>query len=290
MLIMMVYHCAKIVQKYMASPTVAVLQLHVPALTSFGPGQWVDFVVEPHDWIGGFSIASSPRDLPHITIAVKRSNHPPARWVHDRLAVNDSVKVSVGGTCTLEEMDPTTTKANTTLPQVRQTNPPPFYNIFCAGGIGISPILSQYREFLHRRRENHQNGGRDDEKKYPSMFLYSVSTPDELVFGDELTELSQPGCEAGIDKMVFTVTKNCDGWREGGSDPNSVARRKNEGPTKNDHVEFRTGRVLTEFLNEAPIDNCTFYICGPASMIDFSVEHLQNRGVPSERIKYEKWW
>lgn len=260
------FHSAKIVQKYMASPTVAVLKLHAPTLASFAPGQWVDFVVEPHDWIGGFSIASSPKDLPDVTIAVKRSDHPPATWVHDKSSLHDSVKISVGGICILEEEG--TTNEASSGPQ----HPRAPAHIFFAGGIGISPILSQYREFLHRRASR-----TEDQPKSPSMFLYSVSAPNE-----ELVDLARPGCNAGIDKLMFTVTK-ADGWGENWYDRATMKDKSY------DHVAFRTGRVLTEFLNGAPIDSI-FYICGPPSMIDYSVHHLAIRGIPMDRINYEKWW
>jgi ferredoxin-NADP reductase len=128
------YRTGKIVRKSFASPTVVVLDLHVPDF-SFRPGQWVDLIVPPYDWVGGFSIASSPQDVPLLRLAVKRSHQPPAMWVHDHSRVHDTVQVHVGGSSVLD---------------VEQIHRP---TVFFAGGIGISPILSQYREFLYHQRK-----------------------------------------------------------------------------------------------------------------------------------------
>jgi len=252
------------------------LDIDVPSLTTFLPGQWVDFVVKPNDWVGGFSIASSPRDLPKLTLAVKNSDHPPATWTHDddRSAVGVPVEIRVGGDCVLEEKLPL----------------PP--SVFCAGGIGISPILSQYREFLFLRdtigTPPSSSSSDTDIETATTMFLYTASSAEELVFGEELAELSQQGCKKGHDRMVFALTKQI-------TENDDITSRRHELLLFNDvqqHVERRTGRILTEFLDETPND-AIYYICGPPSMIDDAVQHLttaRERKIPLERIKYEKWW
>jgi ferredoxin-NADP reductase len=242
------FHAAKIVRKYLASPTVMVLELEaVSSLTTFSAGQWVDFVVKPHSWVGGFSIVSSPKDLPRMTLAVKRSSHAPSFWVHEESSVGVSVEVQVGGTCVLEN-------ESNDLPAV-----------FCAGGIGISPVLCQYREYMARRETS--------DSKAPALFVYSVSTQEELVFADELSELHNK-FSTSLDKMVFALTKSSE-WKD----------------TTNKHpnVELKTGRIMKQFLDEAP-ENSIFYVCGPPSMIDDSITHLENKGIPSSNIRYEKWW
>ncbi|KAG7361496.1 oxidoreductase NAD-binding domain containing protein [Nitzschia inconspicua] len=259
------YHTGKIIRKSMASPTVMVLDLHVPNF-SFLPGQWVDFMVPPHQWVGGFSIASSPRDVPLVRLAIKRSDHAPAKWVHDHSKVHETVQVSVGGTSVLEKDDDAINRRP---------------SVFCAGGIGISPILSQYREFLHQRAAALLGTGNDDMKPRKTLFLYSVSTPDELVFAEELADLSRPGSELGHDRMVFTVTQSTSSWNQ------SVSY--NQGIATATHIERRGGRQLIETLEEAPA-NALYYICGPPSMIDEAVQHLERKGIPSDNIKFEKWW
>ena len=115
------FHPAKIIRRVQASPTVVVLDLDVDlqststnvtttatttTTTTFQPGQWVDFMAPSQDWVGGFSPASSPRDLPLLRLAVKRSRHPPAEWIHsdfclDTMNNHRTVKIRFGGDSTL---------------------------------------------------------------------------------------------------------------------------------------------------------------------------------------------
>mmetsp|Transcript_22174 Transcript_22174/g.54900 ORF Transcript_22174/g.54900 Transcript_22174/m.54900 type:complete len:259 (+) Transcript_22174:170-946(+) len=257
------FHAGKIITRSRISPTVMLLEIEAPSLKSFQPGQWVDFVAKPNEWVGGFSIASSPRDLPKITLAVKKSKDRPATWVHndEQCSVGFPIEMRVGGNSVLDER----------LPQ----RP----SVFCAGGIGVSPILSQYREFLFLRDKTNAASGSPDAnvtvETAPTMFLYTASSTTELVFGSELAELSRHGSQLGHDKMEFALTQNKESL-DSGDIPS--------------HVTCRTGRVLAEFLNDAPHD-ANFYICGPPSMIDDAVNHLTNiRAIPQERIYYEKWW
>jgi ferredoxin-NADP reductase len=270
------FHAGKILRRARISPTVMMLDIDVPSLKSFQPGQWVDFVAKPNDWVGGFSIASSPRDLPKLTLAVKNSSDAPATWVHDddRSSVGHAVEVRVGGDCVLDESLP-----------LRPS-------VFCAGGIGVSPILSQYREFLLLREQSKSSSAAVPHSS--TMFLYTAASAAELVFGDELAELSRQGSEKGHDKMVFALTKQT--WTSKVTDSTSTGVAiKEEGMALDGgdippHIERRTGRVLMEFLDEGPTD-ADYYICGPPSMIDDAVHHLTSvKQVPAERIKYEKWW
>jgi ferredoxin-NADP reductase len=242
------FHAGRITRKHAVSPTVMVLELEVPSLSTFEPGQWLDFVAPPHKWVGGFSIASCPKKLPKIDIAVKRSSHPPAAWVHQHSAMETSVEVRVGGSCILQD------KA-----EIRPA-------VFCAAGIGISPILGQYREYQSRRCSA--------KTKMPTDFLYSVTTQDELVFGDELLELVAKDTD-GLDRLTLSLTKQSE-W---------------ENIETKDHpnVEFKTGRLVQSFLDNAPKD-AVFYLCGPPAMLDNSVDQLVKRGIASSDIQCERWW
>jgi ferredoxin-NADP reductase len=261
------HHVGKIVRKQLASPTVIVLELKVPSLSSFVPGQWVDFVVPPHSWIGGFSIASSPKDLPNLTLAVKHSNHAPATWVHEESQVDMEVQVQVGGTSVLSPIESTEESVSGDF----LSSPP---RVFCAGGIGISPVLSQYREFLVQRA----SCATASTPGPPARFLYTVSEQSELVFADELVELATRNRSMNSgDRMVFALTQTSQ-WNDSDC---------KEYPCD---VELKTGRVMKSFLDEAPKES-VFYLCGPPGMLDDAVSHLTAvRGVEPANVHYEKWW
>ncbi|MGK3748001.1 MAG: ferredoxin-NADP reductase, partial [Bacillariaceae sp.] len=210
--------------------------------------------------------------------------------------VDDTVEIRVGGDCTLEE---------------EQIHSRP--SVFCAGGIGISPILSQYREYLFLREKatsatnSATTADAADTLNTTTMFLYSASTCEELVFADELAELlsSQTGSNKGHDRMVFTITKTTeeedDCVTKTGASPAAASPTTRStivdgcdvtklSGQKFVHVDQHKGRILIEFLDEAPED-AIYYLCGPTSMIDDAVQHLSiTRKIPLERIKYEKWW
>jgi ferredoxin-NADP reductase len=237
----MVFCAGRIVAKRAASPTVTVLDLHVPSLTSFLPGQWVDFMAPPHTWIGGFSLASSPKDLPLVTLAVKASSQEPSQWVTYKSQVGDAVQVQVGG--------------NSVLRQDCGDKPA----VFVAGGIGISPLLSMYRQYTQER----ENGGGAQ-----ARFLYLVSKEEELVFIDELVHLTS---ENG-DGLVLSLTQQKE-WK-----------RPLQGAT------CLLGRdVMRAFLQNQVSQNTIYYICGPPTILE-AIDLLEQKGVPSSNVVYEKWW
>jgi NAD(P)H-flavin reductase len=42
-------------------------------------------------------------------------------------------------------------------------------------------------------------------------------------------------------------------------------------------------------LQEGPTE-AVYCICGPPLMIEDAVQHLKQKGIPSNRIKFETWW
>lgn len=74
---------ARILAVREATPSVRELDLEVadPAF-SFRSGNWVDFFIPGVARIGGYSMCSTPAELPRLRLAVKRSAHPPAAWCH----------------------------------------------------------------------------------------------------------------------------------------------------------------------------------------------------------------
>lgn len=124
--------------------------------------------------------------------------------------------------------------------------------VLIAGGTGIAPLMSMIRYI--------------DERGLPVKItlIYSNKTPSDIVFYKELQDLvfrhSHINC-------VYTITR-----------PEGYAW---QGPT---------GRI-SQVLLKQNISNlkALFYICGPAAMIQSSVELLKGLGVDPSRIRVEKW-
>ncbi|XP_072185388.1 oxidoreductase NAD-binding domain-containing protein 1 isoform X2 [Excalfactoria chinensis] len=66
---------------------------------TFKAGQWVDFFIPGVSVIGGFSMCSSPALLERegvLELAVKYTDHPPARWIHTECTLDSEVALRVG--------------------------------------------------------------------------------------------------------------------------------------------------------------------------------------------------
>mmetsp|Transcript_27922 Transcript_27922/g.67933 ORF Transcript_27922/g.67933 Transcript_27922/m.67933 type:complete len:279 (-) Transcript_27922:65-901(-) len=278
----MIYHAAKITRKYLASPSVIILELNVPSLTSFLPGQWVDFMAPPHEWIGGFSIASSPSNLPQLTLAIKKSKAQASAWVHSDSKVGSDLRVQVGGGCTLQRRD----EDDDDDDDEEEEDDKPV--VFCAGGIGISPVLGNYRYHLNQQKKKRRATSSGKATK-PTMLFYSASTQDELVFWEELVQLHREQQEADPEiknRMIFSLTKS-ESWDD--SFLNTLSDASSGDSDTAGIIELRHGRYLLEFLQAGPKD-AIYYICGPPKMNDDAVAFLEAKGVPASNIRYEKWW
>ena len=123
------------------------------------PGQWIDLIVDINgkEYIGGYSIISSPH-APSISLAVKDVGiDPVTRWIHDSMSEGDRVKFTVGG-----DFFYTSDKGSALL---------------LAGGIGITPLLSIFRYIAERREKM-------------AALIHSASTPEEFIYQKELQELA----------------------------------------------------------------------------------------------------
>lgn len=122
--------------------------------------------------------------------------------------------------------------------------------VFIAGGTGIAPLRAMMRRALHLP---HRNIG----------LFYSVRTPDEFAYEQELRELAH----AGEIELRQTVTRATDAdWT---------------GPR---------GRLNRDALEELVHDPATLcFICGPPALVDEMPKILSDLGIPRERIKIEEW-
>jgi glycine betaine catabolism B len=145
-----------------ATPSIHVLRLAIPdAAFRFLPGQWVDLSIDIDGVVhtSGYSITTSPVHPGEIELAIKASTrHPVARWVHERAAVGDRVRVSQGQGPFVY------------LPEMSDNV------VLIGGGVGVTPLLSIFRHV------------RDAHLPTCAHLLYSVSDSREILFRDELDE------------------------------------------------------------------------------------------------------
>jgi len=122
--------------------------------------------------------------------------------------------------------------------------------VFIAGGTGIAPLRAMLHHALMRP---HRNIG----------LFYSVRTPDEFAYEEELHRLARDGKI----ELRQTVTR--------ANDANWTGPR---------------GRLKREALEELVHDPATLcFVCGPPSLVDEMPKLLAELGISRERIKIEEW-
>ncbi|XP_071812089.1 oxidoreductase NAD-binding domain-containing protein 1-like isoform X2 [Apostichopus japonicus] len=246
-----------------ASESVKLLTLKVTANDfTFKAGQWVDFVVPGVERVGGFSMYTSPDQLTEngtLGLAVKKSEHQPAMWVHTKCTVGSKVSLRVGGDQLL--YDP-------------QSDSPSWNLLLIAGGIGINPIFSVLNRVcgFHRQCKN-VNGVY---KPGVTELLYSASVPNELIFRESISEMVKQHPNEISSK--YFITRGKDGSiQELKKTENVIERRISEDDLRSSITRLNHNSLLC-------------MVCGPPPMIDSFEEILQKQGIPKENILTEKWW
>jgi NAD(P)H-flavin reductase len=201
----------------------------------YAPGQAVSIAAHGQDNRRPYSIAVPPEDA-------KRDG-----WLELLIGVN--AEGTPGAHLTLEPGQ----LVDVDGPLGSFTFPPAPYErrfVFIAGGTGIAPLRAMMRRALHLP---HHNIG----------LFYSVRTPDEFAYEQELRSLAQ----AGEIELRQTVTRAADtDWT---------------GPR---------GRLNREALEELVHDPATLcFVCGPPALVDEMPRILAEMGIPRERIKIEEW-
>jgi ferredoxin-NADP reductase len=124
--------------------------------------------------------------------------------------------------------------------------------VFFAGGVGITPFISMLRTMADRG------------DRRPVTLFYGDPTWDGIAFREEIERL-----QGLLDlTVVFVLEKPPEGW-EGESG-------------------FIDADVLKRHLPSRQLDRLHL-ICGPIPMIDAVEAALQQRGVPMQRIRSERF-
>jgi ferredoxin-NADP reductase len=120
---------------------------------------------------------------------------------------------------------------------------------FIAGGIGITPFWSMIRSAADMRLDT------------DIRLLYSVKTEPEILFRENLTEISR----ANHVSVVVSVTEPGPGWTG------------------------RTGRINRAMIEQEIPDwrERVFFVSGPPVMVNAMLEGLREMGLPEDHIRHE---
>ena len=221
------------------TPSVKAFRVEFPenANINFYPGQFfmVSFVDDPEiKTARAYSIASSPMQKGYLEIALNKVGPFTTKLFHAKPGDLLKFKGPYGKFFFNEEM-----KNNLVL---------------IAGGTGITPLIGIIRYCTDKKLSN------------KIKFIYSVRTPDEIIYRDELEKIKK--LNKNFDYAV-TITR---------------AEEKHD-------WKGISGRIDLELLKEniEDIEGSIYYLCGPKEFVDNIILMLQNLGVKKEQIKTDIW-
>jgi ferredoxin-NADP reductase len=128
-------------------------------------------------------------------------------------------------------------------------------NIFIAEDLGITPFYGMLME-----------AAATNSNKLLTLFV-SFSVPEEMVFLDELTKLTQ---EHQNSKVVYTITK-----------PQESKKMWNG----------ETGKITEKLIKKYTKDltKSIFYVVGPPHMVENTQKLLEDMNIPNEHIRTEQF-
>ncbi len=126
--------------------------------------------------------------------------------------------------------------------------------VFVAGGVGITPLISLAETILRM------------EPRSEVTLLYGSRSEDEIIFRRRLATLTAEFPQAL--RVVHAVDEAPEGWTgvTGCLDGSRV-------------LEILGGRPAADF----------YYVCGPAPMMDSVTEALRSAGIPTDRVRTERF-
>ncbi len=223
------------------TPRVRTFTLRLPRWSPHRAGQHYDLRLTAPDGYQAqrsYSVASEPERSGEIDLTVERlKDGEVSTYLHDVLVPGDCVEVRgpIGGYFVWEA-----------------TFGGPLFLV--AGGSGIVPLMSMLR---HRDRVG--SGVR-------AVLLYSVRTPDDVIYADELDRLARADRDLAI---TLTFTRSTPpGW-------SGYARRID-------------ADMLTEVMQQVEGSPLT-YVCGPTMMVETVADGLVGVGVPPGRVRTERF-
>lgn len=229
---------SKVIEIADETPTVKSFKIELPdSSLSFYPGQF--FMVSFQDdaeikTARAYSIASSPMEKKYLEIALNKVG--PFTTKMFQLKPGDLLKFKgpYGKFYFSEDI-----KNNLVL---------------IAGGTGITPLIGIIRYCTDKCLSN------------KIRFIYSVRTPDEIIYKSELEKLKK--INENFDYVVtITRAEDSHNWNS------------------------KKGRINLELLKESinDIENSLYFLCGPKEFVDSVISMLQSLGAKREQIKTDVW-
>jgi len=141
---------------------------------------------------------------------------------------------------------------------------------FIAAGSGITPIVSIIKTIL------------EEEPKTRCHLLYGNKNEQSVIFRQELNDLtSKYGGQFFLKQTLSQPTKTKEGGLKG-----MFSRGKESWTGWKGRLD---GKKIDLYLQENPpiAQEVHYFVCGPGAMIDTLIDHLEQKGIPSERLHTE---
>ncbi|RHZ69747.1 hypothetical protein Glove_279g13 [Diversispora epigaea] len=276
---------AKIISITNVTPTIKTFLFHSSSSLHFFPGQWLDVFISSISIVGGFSITSTPQlysNTNTFELAIKNSNHPPAKWFHEIARIGDMVQVRVGGNFVWNEE----IEYQQGIERI----------IFIAGGVGINPLMSMLESILKKNEKEYDideiKNYVDDNNNHHEMtirkirLLYSAKSFDELLFYDRIENLRKKS--SNILECKYFLTRDYRSPSSSSSPPSDIISAG-----KKFYYQKRIDQEILNKIIEIEQNNLTklkCFVCGPPEMEDDIIKWWKEVGVDEKRISYEKWW
>jgi ferredoxin-NADP reductase len=223
------------------TPTVKTFTLTIPDWVQHRSGQHYDIRLTAPDGYQAqrsYSIASEPERQSEIDLTVERLDEGEVSpYMHDVLIPGDQIELRgpLGGYFAWD-----TTIGGPLL--------------LIGGGSGVVPLMAMIR---HRKAQH---------SDIRTRLLYSVRTPDDVIYGDELNRLTEQDSQL---EVIYTFTRQVPtNWK-------GYSRRIDE-------------RMLREVLQ--PLGgNARIYICGPTALVEVAANTLASIGIAVASIRTERF-
>ncbi len=234
------WQIAKVQAMKQETPHVKTITFALPNWQPHRAGQHYDIRLTASDGYQAqrsYSIASEPEQKGVIALTVERiEDGEVSPYLHDVLRLGDQIEMRgpIGGYFVWE---------------ARNGGP----LLLIAGGSGIVPLMAMLR---HRQAAA---------SRVRARLLYSVRSPEETIYHDELDSLASTG--DGLE-IYYTYTRvQPPGWK-------GFARR-----------------IDKDMLNQVagPLGRAQTFICGPTPLVETAANGLVQIGYPADLVKTERF-